>query len=231
VLKKGDTGLGIMIIEGKHPEAGTGVFISDLQEGSVADRAGLLVGDMILAVNGEDFVGASYETAAKVLKQTDGEIKMIVANPNLLPAAASATAAGNSGDGGKMISIASPEKPKLPPKPSIAPKPSAAVGAAAKSGGGGGTLERPAAAVGKKSSVGELPKVDATKCPIVPGRDTIIDIIKDKDEEGKPMGLGLSIVGGSDTLLGAIFIHEVYEAGQAWEGCGYRDESTFIPKD
>ncbi len=27
------------------------------------------------------------------------------------------------------------------------------------------------------------------------------------------MGLGLSIVGGSDTLLGAIFIHEVYEAG------------------
>ena len=28
------------------------------------------------------------------------------------------------------------------------------------------------------------------------------------------MGLGLSIVGGSDTLLGAIFIHEVYEAGK-----------------
>ncbi len=216
MLKKGDTGLGIMIIEGKHPEAGTGVFISDLQEGSVADRAGLLVGDMILAVNGEDFVGASYETAAKVLKQTDGEIKMIVANPNLLPTAASATAA--SSDGGKMISIASPEKPKLPPKPSIAPKPSAAVGAAAKSGGGG-TLERPAAAAGKKSSVGELPKVDATKCPIVPGRDTIIDIIKDKDEEGKPMGLGLSIVGGSDTLLGAIFIHEVYEAGQVPRSC------------
>ena len=83
MLKKGETGLGIMIIEGKHPEAGTGVFISDLQDGSVADKAGLLVGDMILAVNGEDFVGASYETAARVLKQTDGEIKMIVANPNL----------------------------------------------------------------------------------------------------------------------------------------------------
>ncbi len=228
MLKKGDTGLGIMIIEGKHPEAGTGVFISDLQEGSVADRAGLLVGDMILAVNGEDFVGASYETAAKVLKQTDGEIKMIVANPNLLPAASPMSATAASSDGGKMISIASPEKPKLPPKPSIAPKPSAAV---AKSGGGG-TLERPAAAAaGKKSSVGELPKVDATKCPIVPGRDTIIDIIKDKDEEGKPMGLGLSIVGGSDTLLGAIFIHEVYEAGQdpGRSVDTYRDESTFIP--
>ena len=36
------------------------------QDGSIADTAGLLVGDMILSVNGEDFVGASYETAAKV---------------------------------------------------------------------------------------------------------------------------------------------------------------------
>ena len=40
-----------------------------LKDGSVADSAGLLVGDMILAVNSEDFVGASYETAAKVLKK------------------------------------------------------------------------------------------------------------------------------------------------------------------
>jgi multiple PDZ domain protein len=47
------------------------------------------------------------------------------------------------------------------------------------------------------------------------GSDTIIEITKDKDEDGKPMGLGLSIVGGSDTLLGAIFIHEVYEKGAA----------------
>ena len=46
------------------------------QDGSVADSAGLLVGDMILAVNSEDFVGASYETAAKVLKKIDGEIKV-----------------------------------------------------------------------------------------------------------------------------------------------------------
>ena len=180
----------------------------------MADKAGLLVGDMILAVNGEDFVGASYETAARVLKQTDGEIKMIVANPNLPSAStvAAAVAAEAASLGSGKISIASPEKPKLPPKPTIAPKPS---GVGAKSGG---TLERgETAAVGKKSSVGadnKVEKVDPTRCPIVPGLDTIIEIVKDKDEEGKPMGLGLSIVGGSDTLLGAIFIHEVYEAGK-----------------
>ena len=42
-------------------------------------------------------------------------------------------------------------------------------------------------------------------CEIVPGADTSIEITKDKDEDGKPMGLGLSIVGGSDTLLGKSF--------------------------
>ena len=181
----------------------------------MADKAGLLVGDMILAVNGEDFVGASYETAARVLKQTDGEIKMIVANPNLPSAATVAAAVATEAAGSGKISIVSPEKPKLPPKPTIAPKPR---GVGAKSGG---TLERgekAAVVVGKKSSVGaadnKVEKVDTTRCPIVPGQDTIIEIVKDKDEEGKPMGLGLSIVGGSDTLLGAIFIHEVYEAGE-----------------
>ncbi|CAL4059079.1 unnamed protein product, partial [Meganyctiphanes norvegica] len=45
--------------------------------------------------------------------------------------------------------------------------------------------------------------------PITPGYETTIEITKEK------MGLGLSIVGGSDTLLGAIIIHEVYPDGAA----------------
>ncbi|XP_059166972.1 multiple PDZ domain protein-like [Physella acuta] len=51
--------------------------------------------------------------------------------------------------------------------------------------------------------------VDPKTCPIVVGKRTFIEI-----EKGKT-GLGLSIVGGSDTLLGAIIIHEVYEDGAA----------------
>ncbi|XP_012939309.1 multiple PDZ domain protein [Aplysia californica] len=50
---------------------------------------------------------------------------------------------------------------------------------------------------------------DPRTCPIVLGKRTYIEI-----EKGKT-GLGLSIVGGSDTLLGAIIIHEVYEDGAA----------------
>merc|ERR1719278_143952 len=213
VLLKGDTGLGIMIVEGKHQESGTGVFISDLQEGSVADRAGLQVGDMILAVNNEDFVGASYETAAKVLKKTEGEIKMIVCNPNLPEkvlskqeaVAAQAPAAPES----------PPEKPALPPKPTIAPKPSLTAAPTPGANNAVNKEKKEPAKAAAAPSPKVATKVDPTKCEIVPGTDTTIEIVKDKDEEGKPMGLGLSIVGGSDTLLGAIFIHEVYEAGAA----------------
>ncbi|CAG5024539.1 unnamed protein product [Parnassius apollo] len=50
-IKKGPAGLGIMIIDGRHQEAGRGIFVSDLQEGSAAEQAGMQVGDMILAVN------------------------------------------------------------------------------------------------------------------------------------------------------------------------------------
>ncbi|XP_060069918.1 multiple PDZ domain protein-like, partial [Ylistrum balloti] len=50
---------------------------------------------------------------------------------------------------------------------------------------------------------------DPFTCPIIPGKETSIEI-----EKGRT-GLGLSIVGGADTLLGAIIIHEVYEDGAA----------------
>ncbi|GFY54026.1 multiple PDZ domain protein [Trichonephila inaurata madagascariensis] len=81
-VRKGAQGLGIMIIEGKHVEVGQGIFISDIQENSAAEQAGLKVGDMILAANDADLVGADYDTAASILKQADGLLTLIVANPH-----------------------------------------------------------------------------------------------------------------------------------------------------
>ncbi|KAM9688921.1 inaD-like protein isoform 2-T3 [Trichechus inunguis] len=54
-----------------------------------------------------------------------------------------------------------------------------------------------------------LLSVDPETCPIVPGQEMIIEISKGRS------GLGLSIVGGKDTPLDAIVIHEVYEEGAA----------------
>ncbi|XP_046906294.1 multiple PDZ domain protein-like [Hypomesus transpacificus] len=50
---------------------------------------------------------------------------------------------------------------------------------------------------------------DPATCPIVAGQETVIEIAKGRS------GLGLSIVGGKDTQLDAIVIHEVYEEGAA----------------
>ncbi|XP_053787373.1 multiple PDZ domain protein isoform X6 [Vidua chalybeata] len=60
-----------------------------------------------------------------------------------------------------------------------------------------------------RSSTPAMLTSDPTTCPIIPGCETTIDISKGRT------GLGLSIVGGADTLLGAIIIHEVYEEGAA----------------
>ncbi|XP_034559234.1 inaD-like protein [Notolabrus celidotus] len=50
---------------------------------------------------------------------------------------------------------------------------------------------------------------DPSCCAVVPGQETLLEICKGRS------GLGLSIVGGRDTQLDAIVIHEVYEEGAA----------------
>ncbi|XP_046646627.1 multiple PDZ domain protein-like isoform X7 [Daphnia pulicaria] len=153
-LKKGSAGLGIMIIEGRHADVGSGIFISDIQRESVAEEAGLAVGDMILCVNKDELLGADYDTAAGVLKKAEGILTIVVSNPK----------------------TAEPIK-KEEPKPIV--------------------------------KVPDEPLPDPTVCEVKPGKETTIEVNKDK------LGLGLSIVGGSDTLLGAILIHEVYPDGAA----------------
>uniref|UniRef100_A0A4X2K9X0 Multiple PDZ domain crumbs cell polarity complex component n=1 Tax=Vombatus ursinus TaxID=29139 RepID=A0A4X2K9X0_VOMUR len=66
----------------------------------------------------------------------------------------------------------------------------------------------PIRSTSRSSTPATFPSDPAT-CPVIPGCETTIDISKGRT------GLGLSIVGGADTLLGAIIIHEVYEEGAA----------------
>ncbi|XP_065558725.1 multiple PDZ domain protein-like isoform X2 [Artemia franciscana] len=222
-LKKGQTGLGIMIIEGKHAEVGNGIFISDIQEGSIAEQAGLVVGDMILAVNQDELLGADYDTAASILKKTEGNIKVIVCNP------------GKKTDKEKPVEVKKEiEKPKVPPKPVVAPKPQISRSQTSpasdfkqrsdypqqetvhpRSGSPlGKTTLRTHGGPKKPNTIAQIisteePPQDPATCEIKPGAETTIEINKDK------LGLGLSIVGGSDTLLGSILIHEVYPDGAA----------------
>nr|XP_039268480.1 multiple PDZ domain protein-like [Styela clava] len=62
---------------------------------------------------------------------------------------------------------------------------------------------------GKQQSGRSSSQPDPLICPIVNGHETTIEIIKGKS------GLGVSIVGGADSLLGSIFVHTVYDEGAA----------------
>lgn len=53
-----------MIIEGKHSDVGQGIFISDIQENSNAENAGVKIGEMILAVNKDLLIDTNYDTVS-----------------------------------------------------------------------------------------------------------------------------------------------------------------------
>eukprot|EP00102_Acyrthosiphon_pisum_P012560 XP_008181774.2 PREDICTED: multiple PDZ domain protein isoform X5 [Acyrthosiphon pisum] len=163
-------GLGIMILEGKHAELGTGIFISDIQEGSPAEQAGLTVGDLILAVNKDTLLGSTYDAASSLLKKTEGVVTLVVCNPR-------------KDEGVTVADQKAADKPKQPEKP------------------------KSQSPVCLDHSV--EPPPDPATAPIKPGFESTIEINKDK------VGLGLSIVGGSDTLLDVVMIHEVYPDGAA----------------
>ncbi|XP_066905977.1 multiple PDZ domain protein isoform X3 [Halyomorpha halys] len=199
IKKHSGQGLGIMIIEGKHSEVGQGIFISDIQEGSAAHQAGLNVGDMILAVNKDTLVGSNYETAASLLKKTEGVVTLVVCNPNRareedkkhgdITLASPCTSASGilastpKNDKGRHSQAGTPKL--VPPPGSLSPSPS-----------------------------GKL-KVEednfAATAPIIPGEESTIEINKEK------MGLGLNIVGGSDTPMGAVVVNEIYPDGAAFK--------------
>ncbi|KAL0273927.1 UNVERIFIED_CONTAM: hypothetical protein PYX00_006486 [Menopon gallinae] len=76
-------GFGICVKGGKDSD-GVGVYISRVEEGSVAERVGLRPGDSILEVNGTPFTAISHEEALKMLKSCR-KLSMTVRSPNLPP--------------------------------------------------------------------------------------------------------------------------------------------------
>lgn len=244
-VRKGAHGLGIMIIEGKHAEVGQGIFISDIQENSAAEQAGLSVGDMILAANETDLVGADYDTAASLLKQAEGLLTLIVANPNkpspgyiYEEECKSEEIINKSQEKNSTLKPVHKKEKSSPPLPPPKPihitskctsstSPSAVVPASTFPSSPISLATSPSVPSSQTPNsvlVPSIPNItdhvssfqeeseppsDPKKCDIKPGRETTIEITKEK------IGLGLSIVGGTDTPLGAIIIHEVYPDGAA----------------
>ncbi|KAJ7335472.1 hypothetical protein JRQ81_013413 [Phrynocephalus forsythii] len=185
-LPKDQGGIGIAIGE---EDTLNGVVIQSLTEHGVARKDGRIkVGDQILAVDDEIVVGYPIEKFISLLKAPKSTVKLTInsVEQETQIAAHPPTPSYTTSSG---------EKNNTQQQSAVVPPP-----------------ESPEPESIKNTSRSSTPATlasDPATCPIIPGCETTIDISKGRT------GLGLSIVGGADTLLGAIIIHEVYEEGAA----------------
>ncbi|CAH1783941.1 unnamed protein product [Owenia fusiformis] len=82
VSKHEDQSLGLSIRGGS--EHGIGIYVSEVDEGSVADECGLQVGDQILEVNSINFERLGSSSAIKVLTSTN-RLKMVIKRTGHIP--------------------------------------------------------------------------------------------------------------------------------------------------
>jgi len=186
-VHKGKAGLGIMIIEGSHKATGNGIFVSDIQEKSAAFHSGLKVGDMILAINTETFLGINYDEAVSIIKSLGGNVKMLVTSPR---------------EEENIKTGCGPES-----KPALQPR-------REEPSGAGPVKTSPAANKTKTSeqntSQGQSKSETKTEeKPKIKEDDCKVELVKDSS------GIGLSIVGGTDTPMIGVFIQEIYPGGPA----------------
>ncbi|XP_010177107.1 PREDICTED: multiple PDZ domain protein-like [Mesitornis unicolor] len=164
-----------------------GVVIKSLTDHGVAAKDGRIkVGDQILAVDNEIVMGYPVEKFISLLKTSKSVVKLTINSAET----DSVTAA-------PVPSNMVPAERKNMQPPAAVPSPCSPE-----------PEPEPVKNTSRSSTPATLASDPAT-CPIIPGCETTIDISKGRT------GLGLSIVGGADTLLGAIIIHEVYEEGAA----------------
>uniref|UniRef100_A0A3Q1G3F9 Multiple PDZ domain crumbs cell polarity complex component n=1 Tax=Acanthochromis polyacanthus TaxID=80966 RepID=A0A3Q1G3F9_9TELE len=223
-LEKGKTGLGLSLA-GNRDRSRMSVFVVGIDPNGAAGRDGrMMVGDELLEINGQVLYGHSHQNASSIIKSSPSKVKIIFLtfSTNEIPSSLSSpqsTCPDRSCSDGVLTS--------LPSTPSTAlttlSQPEAEVVASKST-----FLTRLAQLIDKtdifcvttcffcdsvlglsRSSTPSTLACDPATCPIIPGCETTIDISKGRT------GLGLSIVGGCDTLLGAIIIHEVYEEGAA----------------
>ncbi|KAL6254628.1 hypothetical protein P5V15_013935 [Pogonomyrmex californicus] len=74
--------LGLMIRGGL--EYGLGIYVTGVDKDSVADRAGLLVGDQIIEVNGQNFEEATHDEAVQILK-TNKRMSLLIRDVGKVP--------------------------------------------------------------------------------------------------------------------------------------------------
>uniref|UniRef100_A0AAR2J721 Multiple PDZ domain crumbs cell polarity complex component n=1 Tax=Pygocentrus nattereri TaxID=42514 RepID=A0AAR2J721_PYGNA len=208
-LEKGRSGLGLSLA-GNRDRSRMSVFVVGIDPIGAAGKDGrIIVGDELLEINGQILYGRSHQNASSIIKSAPSKVKIIfirwqkgLLSVNLVP-----SLLGKQEESGVGLVLMEEDSGNGMIVQSIMDD-----GAARK-------VQAPdlfnviqvycCNLCSSRSSTPATLVSDPVTCPIIPGCETTIEISKGRT------GLGLSIVGGCDTLLGAIIIHEVYEEGAA----------------
>ncbi|RVE74143.1 hypothetical protein OJAV_G00038390 [Oryzias javanicus] len=233
-LDKDRHGLGLSLA-GNRDRSCLSIFVVGLHPGGPAARDGRVrVGDELLEINDHVLYGRSHLNASAIIKSATSKVKLILLRnedainqmavapfptpppPPLIPSeSASAPSDGPHPPGSLRLhplsdtpdEVTSDEAGQCEKSRSSAPKSLTEACTSTKS-----------FKSNSSSRVSSPPLIspdvhtshpDPSCCAVVPGQETVLEICKGRS------GLGLSIVGGRDTQLDAIVIHEVYEEGAA----------------
>uniref|UniRef100_A0A8C7GC35 Multiple PDZ domain crumbs cell polarity complex component n=1 Tax=Oncorhynchus kisutch TaxID=8019 RepID=A0A8C7GC35_ONCKI len=237
-LEKGKTGLGLSLA-GNRDRSRLSVFVVGIDPCGAAVKDGrIVVGDELLEINGQILYGRSHQNASSIIKSAPSKVKIIFIRKCKYIISFELKEEGGFGitfseedpTNGVVIQSITEKGPAGKVCHSVLLswlKQVSCIALFFNPGPGDPQGEQtfvpnenissifssqfPTLSSGssRSSTPGTLASSDPVTCPIIPGCETTIDISKGHT------GLGLSIVGGCDTLLGTIIIHEVYEEGAA----------------
>uniref|UniRef100_A0AAQ6A165 Multiple PDZ domain protein n=1 Tax=Amphiprion ocellaris TaxID=80972 RepID=A0AAQ6A165_AMPOC len=229
-LEKGKTGLGLSLA-GNRDRSRMSVFVVGIDPNGAAGRDGrMVVGDELLEINGQVLYGHSHQNASSIIKSSPSKVKIIFVSCGTKPHGSVCLFLLHT-----VVQPCSDVLCKLYSftNDDVLLQEDGGLGITFVDGNTDTGVEIQSISevkghTGKvhifcittcffcnsvlglsRSSTPSTLACDPATCPIIPGCETTIDISKGRT------GLGLSIVGGCDTLLGAIIIHEVYEEGAA----------------
>uniref|UniRef100_A0A4W6CYE4 PATJ crumbs cell polarity complex component n=1 Tax=Lates calcarifer TaxID=8187 RepID=A0A4W6CYE4_LATCA len=199
-LEKERQGLGLSLA-GNRDRSRLSIFVVGLHPGGAAARDGRIrVGDELLEINNQILYGRSHQNASAIIKSATSKVKLILLRND-----------------DAINQMAVPPFPTPPPPPLLSPEVTTPththtnkqtniwIKVCGRS---------PPDSIDKNrdftgSCWNTTASIYPSCCAVVPGQETVLEICKGRS------GLGLSIVGGRDTQLDAIVIHEVYEEGAA----------------
>uniref|UniRef100_A0A8C6PVF0 PDZ domain-containing protein n=1 Tax=Nothobranchius furzeri TaxID=105023 RepID=A0A8C6PVF0_NOTFU len=186
-------GLGISLTGNEEgSRARMSVYVVEIDPHGPAGLDGRIqVGDELLEINGQILYGRSHQNASTIINNAPSKVKIILISHS------------------KSLSASSPLPPSSPLPSSLSTESSEILQVTPVGSSSLGTTRTSPVERSDCSRPPLATPPDPRRCPVLPGSETTIEICKES------LGLGLSIVGGCDTLLGAVIIHEVNDGGAA----------------